>query len=193
MPNDRYDRSIKVNQSTIDRIKKMGMGEAMKAANAGTESAEFVEGAKRMYGGNRVKEMNTANLSRRQEENKSGANTGRAAPSVDGEGGRKPASGGPRMKPSGPSQAAVGRRLDNNKKSGGMVGALGGTTKGNKTPFEALGSWLADKNEKSNVPLPWNRPKDKQDTAFSRMGITNKDKKPKQKSQSAWEQAAGKR
>ena len=45
--------NIKVKQSTIDEMKKIGMSEAIKKANSGNASAEFVEGAKRMYG-NRV-------------------------------------------------------------------------------------------------------------------------------------------
>lgn len=49
---DRYDRSIKVRQSTIDQIKKMGKAEALKRAKTG--GAEFAEGAKRFYGGNNL-------------------------------------------------------------------------------------------------------------------------------------------
>lgn len=80
-PTSRYDSSIKVKQEVIDRIKKMGMGAAVKAANSGNESAEFVEGAKRMYGRDRVSAMNDANLKRDQQTT---AKTGRAAPSLDG-------------------------------------------------------------------------------------------------------------
>jgi len=50
----RYDKSVKVPQSTIDEIKKLGMSDAIKKANSGGASREFVEGARRYYGGNRV-------------------------------------------------------------------------------------------------------------------------------------------
>lgn len=43
-----------VKQSTIDEMKRLGMAKALERANSGTASAEYVEGAKRMYG-NRVK------------------------------------------------------------------------------------------------------------------------------------------
>jgi hypothetical protein len=49
-----YDQSIKVKQDVIDRIKKMGMKGSLDAAAGGGESAEFREGVKRMYGGNRL-------------------------------------------------------------------------------------------------------------------------------------------
>jgi hypothetical protein len=74
----RYDTSLKVKQEVIDRIKKMGQKAATEAANSGKESAEFVEGSKRMYG-NKVGASNTANLAKRQQETKT---SGRAAPSV---------------------------------------------------------------------------------------------------------------
>ena len=45
---------IKVSQAVIDEIKKKGMTAAIAEANSGGASAEFNEGAKRMYG-NRVK------------------------------------------------------------------------------------------------------------------------------------------
>lgn len=80
MATSRYDSSVKVKQEVIDRIKKMGMNAAVEAANKGSESAEFVEGAKRMYG-NRVGHLNAANLKKRQNEVKV---SGRAAPSIDG-------------------------------------------------------------------------------------------------------------
>lgn len=51
---DNYDRTIKVPQSEIDRIKRMGMTAALAHAKSGQASKEFVEGAKRFYGGNRV-------------------------------------------------------------------------------------------------------------------------------------------
>lgn len=85
MATSRYDSSVKVKQEVIDRIKKMGMGEAVKAANSGSESAEFVEGAKRMYG-SRVGASNAANLKKRQ--NEAAANPlARRAPSADMGGG----------------------------------------------------------------------------------------------------------
>lgn len=46
--------NIKVAQGTIDSMKTMGMSKAIAKANSGNASAEFVEGAKRMYG-NRIK------------------------------------------------------------------------------------------------------------------------------------------
>ena len=82
MATSRYDTSIKVKQEVIDRIKKMGMGAATSAANSGKESAEFVEGAKRMYG-SKVGASNEANLKKRQ--NEAAANPlARRAPSIDG-------------------------------------------------------------------------------------------------------------
>ncbi len=45
--------AIKVSQAVIDEIKKKGMSASIKEANSGSSSAEFLEGAKRMYG-NRV-------------------------------------------------------------------------------------------------------------------------------------------
>lgn len=51
MAYDRYDRSIKVGQSVIDQIKKMGMGAALAKAKSGTAGAEFTDGARRFYGG----------------------------------------------------------------------------------------------------------------------------------------------
>lgn len=51
---DRYDRSIKVPQSVIDEIRKSGMAASVAKARSGQASKEFLEGAKRMYGGNRV-------------------------------------------------------------------------------------------------------------------------------------------
>jgi hypothetical protein len=45
--------AIKVKQSTIDEIKKMGMTKAL--ASAKTRSAEFQEGLRRMYGARRLK------------------------------------------------------------------------------------------------------------------------------------------
>lgn len=47
--------AIKVKQSTIDSMKTMGMTKAIQKANSGGASAEFIEGAKRMYG-NRIKQ-----------------------------------------------------------------------------------------------------------------------------------------
>jgi hypothetical protein len=44
-----YNRKIKVSQSTIDDIKKMGMTAALKGTNS-NKSAEYKEGIKRMYG-----------------------------------------------------------------------------------------------------------------------------------------------
>lgn len=49
-----YDRSMKVSQSTIDEIRKLGMAKAIEKANSGQSSAEFLEGASRFYG-DRVK------------------------------------------------------------------------------------------------------------------------------------------
>lgn len=43
-------RMQKVSQATIDSMKSMGMQKAIQKANSGNASAEFVEGAKRMYG-----------------------------------------------------------------------------------------------------------------------------------------------
>lgn len=81
-PTSRYDTSIKVKQEVIDRIKNMGMASAVGAANSGKESADFVEGAKRMYG-NRVGAQNPANLNKAQ--NVAATNPlARRAPSVDG-------------------------------------------------------------------------------------------------------------
>lgn len=81
MATSRYDTSIKVKQEVIDRIKKMGMKAATEAANSGKESAEFVEGAKRMYGG-RVGASNAANLKKRQNE-ASASPLARRAPTLD--------------------------------------------------------------------------------------------------------------
>lgn len=95
MATSRYDSSVKVKQEVIDRIKKMGMDSAVKAANSGSESAEFVEGAKRMYG-TKVGAQNNANLAKRQ--NEAAANPlARRAPSIDGGTTSKPAVGGPKM------------------------------------------------------------------------------------------------
>lgn len=57
----KWNTSIKVSQSTIDQIKKMGMSGALKSV-AGAQKASkddasaraFVEGVKRLYGANRV-------------------------------------------------------------------------------------------------------------------------------------------
>jgi len=81
-PTSRYDSSIKVKQEVINRIKNMGMSAAIGAANSGKENAEFVEGAKRMYGTNRVGAQNPANLQRAQ--NVAAANPlARRAPTID--------------------------------------------------------------------------------------------------------------
>lgn len=51
MPDPQKPRKAqKVSQSTIDSMKTMGMTKAIQKANSGTASAEFIEGAKRMYG-----------------------------------------------------------------------------------------------------------------------------------------------
>lgn len=44
----------KVSQKTINDIKQMGMTKAIQKAASGNASAEFAEGAKRMYGQNRI-------------------------------------------------------------------------------------------------------------------------------------------
>jgi len=44
-----YNKKIKVSQSTIDQIKKLGMTAALKGTNS-NKSAEYKEGIKRMYG-----------------------------------------------------------------------------------------------------------------------------------------------
>lgn len=57
---DRYDRTIRVPQSKIDEIKRMGMKAAIERANSGSADREFVEGARRFYGGHRVTGSTTA-------------------------------------------------------------------------------------------------------------------------------------
>lgn len=52
-PNYQFDRSIKVKQSTIDRIKAKGMEGALKS---GKGNAEYEEAIKRLYGARRYKE-----------------------------------------------------------------------------------------------------------------------------------------
>lgn len=52
----------KVSQSTIDSMKTMGMSKAIQKANSGNASSEFVEGAKRMYGG-RIKPVMSSSSS----------------------------------------------------------------------------------------------------------------------------------
>lgn len=119
MATSRYDSSVKVKQEVIDRIKKMGMSGAVSAANSGKESAEFVEGAKRMYG-NRVGHMNNANLQKRQNEVKV---SGRAAPSIDGgpTGGESKSVPMPKSAP-----AAASRKVETgNKKKSTVEQALG--------------------------------------------------------------------
>lgn len=46
-------KAIKVSQSTIDRIKKLGMTAALKKAGT-SNNAEYVEGIRRMYGARRL-------------------------------------------------------------------------------------------------------------------------------------------
>lgn len=57
----KWDSKVKVSQSTIDEIKKMGMAKALKtvagASKASSQDASakaWVEGVKRLYGANRV-------------------------------------------------------------------------------------------------------------------------------------------
>ena len=49
----KYKGTPKVSQSTIDSIKKMGMGAALKKA-ASSKNPEYLEGIKRMYGAKRL-------------------------------------------------------------------------------------------------------------------------------------------
>lgn len=42
--------AIKVKQSTIDEMKKLGMSKAIERANSGSAGEEFTEGARRFYG-----------------------------------------------------------------------------------------------------------------------------------------------
>jgi len=49
----KYKGTTKVSQSTIDSIKKMGMGAALKKA-ASSKNPEYLEGIKRMYGAKRL-------------------------------------------------------------------------------------------------------------------------------------------
>lgn len=110
---DRYDRTIKVNQSTIDEIKKLGMSEAIKKANSGGASREFVEGAKRFYGGNKVSGTTTGgNESKRGVRGQGGgpSTTSSPSPSPTESPKTQPISSN---KPNPPSQAAVGRKLEN--------------------------------------------------------------------------------
>lgn len=74
MANDRYDRSVRVSQSVIDEIKKIGMKAAIEKANSGSAGLEFREGAKRMYGGR-------VNAPAKWSESDT-ANEGKASPSV---------------------------------------------------------------------------------------------------------------
>lgn len=121
---DRYDRSIKVRQSTIDEIKKLGMSKAIERANS-SDDKEFVEGARRFYGGNRVKgggsaESQASNAVQRAKQ------TGRAQPVKNMGGDSKPQAtqSAPTPAPSsGPPQAAIGRRLT------GMAESLGAPSK----------------------------------------------------------------
>lgn len=50
MARDNYNMAIKVKQSTIDDMKKMGMSKALERANKGDAGDEFYEAAKRFYG-----------------------------------------------------------------------------------------------------------------------------------------------
>ena len=49
----KYKGTVKVSQGTIDSIKKMGMGAALKKA-ASSKNPEYLEGIKRMYGAKRL-------------------------------------------------------------------------------------------------------------------------------------------
>lgn len=107
---DRYDRTVKVNQSTIDEIKKLGMSEAIKKANSGSASREFVEGAKRFYGGNKVSGTTTGgNESKRGVRGQGGGPSTTSSPSPTESPKTQPISSN---KPNPPSQAAVGRKLE---------------------------------------------------------------------------------
>jgi hypothetical protein len=57
-----YNLYTPVKQSTIDSIKKMGMTAALKKAGSST-NAEFLQGVRRMYGANRLKQAIGANKS----------------------------------------------------------------------------------------------------------------------------------
>jgi hypothetical protein len=60
----------KVSQKTINEMKQMGMTKAIQKAASGNASPEFVEGAKRMYGQNRINAAKkpSANLNRSLEQ-----------------------------------------------------------------------------------------------------------------------------
>lgn len=44
------NKGVKVSQLTIDSMKRMGMKKALEKANSGSADAEYIEGARRMYG-----------------------------------------------------------------------------------------------------------------------------------------------
>jgi len=54
-------KAIKVSQGTIDRIKKMGMTQALKKAGK-SGNAEYVEGVRRMYGADRLKKAQSSGM-----------------------------------------------------------------------------------------------------------------------------------
>ena len=107
---DRYDRSIKVRQSTIDEIKKLGMSKAIEKAKSSGDR-EFVEGAKRFYGGNRVSgKQPTTQMKRSIEQTRTGKPVS-TTPSPEAK------SSAPAAQASPVAHDAVARRLANTKEA----------------------------------------------------------------------------
>lgn len=112
---DRFDRSIKVRQSTIDDIKKMGMAKAIERANS-SDDKEFVEGARRFYGGNKVKGGGSSESQAKNAVQKA-KTTGTAQPVKNLGGGPSPTAKSSAPTPAPVSQDAVARRLQNTKEA----------------------------------------------------------------------------
>ncbi len=113
---DRYNRSIKVRQSTIDEIKKLGMAKAIEKANSGGDS-EFAEGARRFYGGNRVRSGGGNAETQAKNAAQKAKQTGKAQPVANMGGGPVQKQSAPTPAPSPVSQDAVERRLQATKEA----------------------------------------------------------------------------
>ena len=138
MPDPDAKRTKKVSHSAIDEIRSLGMGKAIKKYTSGEGSPEFRTAVERYYSPQRLKGAS-------KEATK--AASAPAAPKSE-----------PKSVPMPPSAPAAANRKTkphvtevplNNKKN---------SWKGKKSPLERLGTKLADMNEKSFAPLPWNKP-----------------------------------
>jgi hypothetical protein len=100
------NRSIKVSQATIDKIKKQGMTASLKSAS-GNNSPEYREALRRMYGDARVAKATAVNKKSFSGGQPSGYRNPKQAGPMMGQpsGYRNPNQAGPAKKPSNPRQA----------------------------------------------------------------------------------------